>query len=169
MKNIPLTHKLISFLFPKTYRGFVEAEEQNQKKIKAVIEGMKKVSYTDTLREQLTGFNPKLLDGAGDDKFNPDEMMLAWVEKEGRSITDFLAQCHELKGNWALPMILDWVIRGQILHTALRAPSLEATNFGRATVNGVSLVREEVIRMDAEYEERKNAPKPDKVDEHAAL
>lgn len=149
------------------------AAQYFQDQITAVgLERINKISSlteADLVREKLAGFNPRLMDGLGNSKFDMDEGILTYVEKSPEiGLTDFLADCHTLAGNRALPLILDWLVRKQILFSAKMAPDLNSINFGRASINGCELVREEVARLDAAYEERKK-PKVEDDDPHAGI
>lgn len=116
------------------------------------------IGVTDLVREQLRGFNPRLLDVEDD--------ILELVGDE-ESATHFLEEAHKLAQNEALPRILDFLVRNQVQESVKSAATLEAMNFGRASVNGVTLVREEVERLEAVYQER-HAPDED-FDKHEAL
>jgi hypothetical protein len=160
---------ILNFLFKKEYQKLKYAQEKSQVVISDYIN---KHSVADLVREKMFGYKIDMLDGA--DKtytFNPDENILLWIDKSmtGYSVSDFLAQCHELKQNLALPMIMDWQVRQFVLNAALKAPNMDAINFARASVNGVEMIRDEISSLDVEYEERKNAPKVESFDKHAVV
>lgn len=169
----PLINRLIQSrtrVVEEAFQKRVAALEQEyHDKIAAYI---KDVSITDLVRDRLTGFNPKLLDGVhlswSGNKFDDRDGILPLVEKEDGSITDFLLECNRLHENKAIWRILDWLERNQILFIAKRAPATQV-DFGRASINGIELVREEVIRLKEQYEELKNAPKAEKIDPHAVV
>jgi hypothetical protein len=117
----------------------------------------KAVSIVSLGRELLKGFDPKALD--------PGDMSLE--EELGEELIPFLAQVHELTKNDALPRILAHLTRFQIFHTAKWAENMPQANFGRATINGLSLVREEIDRLEGVYQE-KHAP-PEQYDPHAVV
>lgn len=147
--------------------------QEDMKQKKADFEAYKaSLTVTDLVREQLKGLNPRLLD---EDVVKDEEGQtsrtyseLPEVLGEVESQEEFLAKCKSLKENPALDVILDYITRNQILYSAKEAVTLETINFGRATVNGVSLVREEVARLATVYAERHPANKPE-FDEHEVV
>ena len=116
------------------------------------------LSVTSIMREKLVGFDPSLLD-------NEDELEETYPEDEG--LDSFLNQVAELKKNTALPKILAFLTRNQILWSVKKADSLEAMNFGRASVNGVELVREEIDRLEALRLERSGSK--EEFDKHEVI
>ena len=126
---------------------------------KADFEAYKKtLTIIDLVREQLAGFNPRLLDTEDD---LPE--VLGDIENQ----EEFLSKCKSLKDNYALDTILDYICRNQVMYSAKEANTLETINFGRATVNGASLCREEVARLAAVYTERH--PVDGQFDEHEVV
>jgi hypothetical protein len=131
----------------------------------------KKASYSivDMVREQMKGFNPRLLDQAivtqaGDTISDPitDALFLEYSEE------DFLAECKTLAKNWALPIIFESIKRNQIMYAAIVGSSLNEINFARATINGLALGREEITRLEKVYDERHKAPDKD-FDKHGVV
>lgn len=116
------------------------------------------LTITDLIREQLKGINPKLFE-------NDNDILVEMAGED--SINTFLSGVHDLNKSNALSRILDVLIRDQVLHSAKEAIGLDEINFGRATVNGLSLLREEVGRLDTVYLER-HAKEPE-FDEHSVV
>lgn len=116
------------------------------------------LSVVDLVREQLNGFNPRLLDVS-------DELVEMMDGED--SVDSFLAEAKKLYDNTALPKILDHITRKQIMESTVEALTLETINFGRASINGCSLVREEVERLHTAFVLR-HAPK-EEFDAHEAL
>lgn len=141
-------------------------EDEHAKRISAYIQS---ASLADLVRERMSGRTKDMLKGTDPEGYIEDEGILAWIEKEGREISGFLAECHRLKDNWALSLIHDWNMRKLILHAALKAPDLAVVNFDRASVNGLELMKDDIERLDGEYIARKNAPKQDDFDKHSAI
>lgn len=117
-----------------------------------------KLTVVDLVREQLKGINPRILD-------NENDILVDVVGDD--SIDSFLAACHDLHKSIALSKIIDYLVRDQVLYSAKTAVGLEEINFGRATINGLSLLREEVERLDTVYAER-HAVEP-KFDAHEVV
>lgn len=115
-------------------------------------------TIVDAVRMMLKGFDPKVLD---------DEDDLPEVLQDVESDESFLQQCKSLKDNDALWIIVKYLIRNQVLYSAKEAKTLDDINFGRATINGLSLLREEVDRLASVYAKRHTA-KP-KFDEHEVV
>ena len=124
---------------------FIRLAEEQRKNAKEFQDYKASLTVTDMVREQLAGFNPKLFD-------TDDDLPEVLGEVEAQS--EFLSKCKALQENPALEVILSYLIRNQIVHSAKHAPTQEAINFGRATINGFELFREEVARLVAVHTER---------------
>lgn len=126
------------------------------------------LSEVDLVRFQLKGFNHLLLDKAyiqSDGEIFTDIFEDAKVA--GLSEKDLLNEIKSLTDNRALPVVFDHIKRNQLIYSAQAARSLSEMNFGRASINGVELVREEVGRLLGIHKER-NAPE-EEYDEHAVI
>lgn len=149
---------LISWLFSK------EKDDIRRENARAKIEAdeaeryRKSLSIVDLVREQLHGFNPHLLD-------TEDELLEIITDEESQEA--FLNEVKKLADNTALPRIMEHLIRNQVLYSAKEAPTLDAINFGRASVNGITLIQEEIERLKTLFDER-HAPK-EQFDVHKAL
>lgn len=158
----------------------VDLERESFQKIseryKANIEDFeaykRSLTVTDLVREQLKGFNPRLLDptrrrdeetGSEVESFDDLPEVLGEVEDQ----ESFLAACKSLQENKAFPIIADYLLRNQILFSAKEAVGLAEIDFGRSTVNGIQLLREEVARLATVHAER-HAAKPT-FDEHEVV
>lgn len=97
--------------------------------------------FADTYREHMGGID--LLDNSEVDEMAEDEGLDA-----------FLAQVRDLDKNPAFEKIRRTLERNQLQFTALEAENIDQVNFGRATVNGLRLFREEVDRLVGEYRRR---------------
>ena len=84
------------------------------------------------------------------------------TEKEKK---DFLGKAELIAKNDVLDRIIDRLIKSQIDFTVKGAKDMEQVNFGRATINGLTLLREEINRLSALYnDEIKPAEEFDKYD-----
>jgi hypothetical protein len=139
---------------------FFKIEWEDIRRLRLFLSEQKKrqesLTIVDLVRTQLKGFNPLLLDSY-------DDIELTYPEG-GEGLDSFLEQVGELKKNTALPLIEQFLKRNQVLYTAKEADDLNAINFGRASVNGVELIREEIDRLDKIRVERSS--KPEDFDEH---
>jgi len=120
--------------------------------INAVIDearAQKGYTVVDLVRKQLKGFDPKQLD-------NSDDVELLYMSEndESEGLDVFLAHCRDLRENPAFDPIMESLIRNQILFIAMESESNEETNFGRATINGLQLFRDELDRLVGIYKER---------------
>lgn len=137
--------------FIQAGRARAEAQAQYEAWANAqTIEGL--------VRKQLKGYDPKLLDNEGD-------ILESLPPELGED--QFLAKAKDLKENTAFTIIVNHLIREQILYTVKQAPTVETLNFGRATINGLSLCREEVERLAGIYVERHATEPP--FDEHEVV
>ncbi len=141
---------------------------------KTIREEMKtSVDVVDLVREKLVGFNPKLVDGTKLVMSNGGTIdVVSSIFDDAKiagyaSDMDFLADCKSLLNTKALPVICDYIRRNQIIFTTGAAKTMEQVNFGGASINGVELVREEVQRMKAIFDERNE--KPEDFDKHEAV
>lgn len=113
------------------------------------------VSIADMVRENLKGFDPKLFDTEED---------LPHILGEIEEQDSFLGKVYSLKKNDTINTIINYIIRNQISFSATQAKDLNEINFGRATINGLELFRDEINRLATIYEER-HANEPD-FDKH---
>lgn len=123
----------------------------------AVLEADRKsLSVADLIREQLKGFNPQVLDE------NTDvlETFLFEAEKD-----EFMAKIKEINNNPHFFALLDFLVKEQLLFLAKEANDLSQVNFGRATINGISLIKEEVQRISRLYDELHD-PEPKDPEPH---
>lgn len=115
--------------------------------IEARLEGLKilreKATITALVREQLKGFNPFLLDS--------DKEILAEFGNDSDALNTFLADVKDLHDNKAWPRIRDYLVREQIMYGMKEAEDLIQTNFSRATINGITLMDEEIDSLYAVY------------------
>lgn len=90
----------------------------------------------DLTREQLKGISP-------------DSIKLE--ELAGEELKEFLDGVHLLNGNKTLNKIIEYLITKQVFFTAMEGQNWEQDQFGRATINGLSLLKETLERYDAVY------------------
>jgi hypothetical protein len=103
---------------------------------------LKNTTLADATREQLKGFNVKLLDS---------DMDIEGQYADIDSRFAFLSECHDLYKNKARIAIENYLKRNQIQFSVKEAVDLEQINFGRATINGITLFDEEVERLNTIY------------------
>jgi hypothetical protein len=149
--------KFRDYIF-KDYRDLLDSQTKAIKDLyQAKIDN---ATINDLIREQLKGFDIKLL--------NLDNSHDVWTDLAGEEEVDvFLTKCHQLRENESLNKIIDWLIREQMIFMSQESNSVQELNFGRATINGLSLFREKVVELDKLYVERH---KPEEVfDSHKVL
>lgn len=142
--------------------AFKQASEQLTDREKSFEIHRNKVTYSDMMRESMKGFNPLLLDYVGSE----DDILDSITEKE-ESVSDFLSNIKSISRNPAFKSMCKWIIRNQIIFTALDSENMDQVNFGRASVNGVKLVEDEVNRLALVYDER-HTSEPE-FDEHEVV
>lgn len=99
---------------------------------------------SEAYREQMKGFNGTELNSYSD---------LEEIYDTEDGLEAFMANVKSLSDNPALDAIINLLKRNQLQFTALESENLEQVNFGRATVNGLQLFREEVDRLVGVYKE----------------
>lgn len=142
VKRVDLERK--SFLDMKgKYEGKIrELDEQTHQ----TIEGAKaSLDVIDLVREQLKGFDPKMLD---------DDDDLPGILGEVEAQDAFLSKMKTLNDMPELKTVRKYLIRNQIIYTATEAENVEKQNFGRATINGLYLEEEEIARLATIYADR---------------
>lgn len=136
--------------------------ERTKRRLEAATEQrndyVNNLSVVDLVREQLKGFDPRMLDTEDD---------LPEVLGEVESQDSFLAAMKRLNEDEHLKTLIAYLKRNQVLHSAKEALTLDAINFGRATVNGLSLLDEEIGRLAIVYKTR-HAQEPE-FDEHEVV
>jgi deoxyhypusine synthase len=133
-----IKHKIASKLFPE-YLAEVERQKNLYQRAR---EGL---SVVDLVREQLAGFDRKQLDD------NPD-ILEEFIEMDAEEA--FLSDVHTLAESKALKKIVNFLVRDKLWYVGTVAEDMVKVNFGRATINGIELVLEEIGRLDAIYKER---------------
>lgn len=116
------------------------------------------LSVVDLVRAQLAGFNPRLLD-------NEDDLPEVLGDTESQEL--FLAGMKRLNEDEYLKTLIEYLKRNQVLHSAKEALTLDAINFGRSTVNGLSLLQEEIARLTTVFDVRHE--KQPEFDEHEVV
>ena len=157
LKALKLKERLRAYLFTgeydklERYRNQIMSDyERMQHERKRAYNDMRaEVSIIDLVREVMKGFNPRDLDS--------EEELLEMLEDED-SVDAFLAEAKKLTENTALPKILAYIERNQIQYSARDAKTLEEINFGRATLNGIQLLRDELASLLTAWEERHAPP-----------
>jgi hypothetical protein len=92
---------------------------------------------TELLRSQMKGVNFKKLD-----------------DLSGEELKEFLSGAHLLQNNKILMRIIDDLIARQTEFTVNEALNMEQVIFGRATINGLSLLKEAIEKYNAIYLEQ---------------
>lgn len=149
-----LRSKLAYWIFPEISlekEAFQTIKKRYEENIKAFDEYRAGLTVVDLVREQLSGFNPKELD------VDADELLSEIPEDEQES---FLEKAKTLQTSNVLARICTFLVRKQVLFSAREAPDLQTINFGRATVNGVELVKDEIDVLAAVYDKKHEKPEP---------
>lgn len=115
-------------------------------------------TVTDMVREQLQAFDPRMLD-------DEDDLPTVLDEVEGQD--SFLAKMKTLNENKEFALVVAYLTRNQIMHIAKYADTTEKQNFGRATINGFELLKDEIARLATIYADR-HAKEPE-FDEHEVV
>lgn len=116
-------------------------------------------------RQQLAGFDPQNIDF---DTFHNYEQRSILDELDEEEAAHFLNEAHALYSNSALRTILDFLTRHQVLFGQKNAESLLALNFSRATINGLSLLWEEVEDAEGRWQQEHNK-QPEPFDPHEPI
>lgn len=130
-----------------------QALEIEREGLKRERQRLSQLDVVDAVREQLKGFSPKLLDVAMYDIVDFSPSILDQYENE-ESETIFLSKVRDLYHNEAFRAITDYLVRNQIIYIAKEALNFNDVQFGRASINGIILVKDEVERLKAIYDER---------------
>lgn len=147
--------KLKAWLAAHIFKDEVLALRSERNRLKALndekAQRLSEVTLVDLVREQLKGFNPRMLDKEGD--------ILELYQGED-SERMFLEQVKSLHDNPARKAILEYLTREQVLFSAKEAREINSVNFGRATINGFTLFDEEVDRLYLIHQERTKGADP---------
>lgn len=135
-------------------KAFIQAREAQEKNEKKYREFMQSRTITDLVREQLHGFDfQKQRNGFLEDI--PADQLPSFLEE---AVTI-------MKGR-VFPHVEEYVRTNQIDETINDAETIEHVNFGRATLNGIALIREAMESLVTEYDERHKTQEP--FDKHSA-
>lgn len=128
---------------------FSKEELEYQAKRIALKQMQESVNIVSLARQQLSGFDPLSINE--DILRNRDNItVLDGLGEEER--IEFINNVHALYANPALQVIVDYLIRAQVLHGHADADSVTGLNFSRATVNGLLLFKDEVDRFEGIYQ-----------------
>jgi hypothetical protein len=100
-------------------------------------------NITDLVRELLKGVNL--------DAEDLDKIVNETDEKERN---EFLAKVNSVYTNGVVFKIIDNLVKKQIEFSILEAENMEQVSFGRATIYGLTLLKEELERFNALYNEQ---------------
>jgi hypothetical protein len=133
-----IKHTIGAFLYPELYkqleaeRGIVHLARLRTERLE---EEAKNQNIADYIRKKYKGI---IITDTIDD-------LLAEIPKDERE--GFTAQAKELQKNETLQRIISYLVRKQLTFTAMEAVTTEEMNFARATVNGLSLLNEEIDEL----------------------
>lgn len=138
-------------------QSFIAVQKQYERKIKDFNEYRKSLTVIDLVREQMKGFNPHLhLD---------DSDLTNLMDSE--ELDGFLAKAKDLSDNIVYKKVCEHIKRNQAQYAVLEAGNLEQMNFARATINGVSLVEDEINSLLILYNARHEVE--EKYDKYSAV
>jgi hypothetical protein len=141
-----ITKRIKQWLFKEEIARFEESSRNYEEKMSSFADNL---CIKDLVRENLKGFDPKLLDSEDD---------LPEILGETEEQESFLSKMKSLSENKELELLISYLVRNQIRFSVIEAENLEAMNFGRATINGLTLLQDEIKRLATVYDER-HAPK----------
>lgn len=144
---------------------FSNEEVEYQAKKLALKQMQESVNIVTLARTQLAGFDPKSIN-EHILRNRADLGILDGLEEEDK--TALMNNIHALHHNPALQVIIDYLIRSQVLHGQMEAESVLALNFSRATVNGLLLFKDEVANIEGQWQELHKQPDND-FDEHEVV
>ena len=153
-----IKQKLSAYLFKEQRDLLVLKTNRLNYALKKVEDNKGSLSIVDLVREQLGGFDTKLLDSS-------EDLDVIYEAEDGESA--LLSGARELHKNKHLGVIAQHLIRNQVLYIAKDAEAMESVNFGRATINGIELFIEEIERLNLVYEELHKGR--DDFDEHEVI
>lgn len=99
------------------------------------------------VRERLRGVRPGHPEGNSNYLINK----VAGMETPDR--LDFLSKAHSLAENTVLKELIEFLMTESMVKATLEARDIIEVNFQRATVNGLSLLEEEISRFSSIYKE----------------
>jgi len=88
-------------------------------------------------------------------KFVSSDIFDGMTEAE---IKDFKAECSTIFSKKCFSKVLDNLINEQVNFSIRQAQNMEQVNFGRATVNGIELVRDVFAEFDSETKKENSKP-----------
>jgi hypothetical protein len=138
----------------ETYECIRDIQAKNERRFE---EYKKSLTVADMVREQLKGLNKDML--------LSDDYILDLLPEE--EVDGFLSKAQDLKKNPVFRKVIDIIKRDQTQFIAQEALTIEQLNFGRATINGVSLFEEAVDGLVELYLERHEVEGD--YDKHSAI
>lgn len=132
----PLKRRIAKALLSEEYNEL----EQGRQMYLDLIKDVPMTSHASVFREQMKGFDPKQID-------NQDDIEVLYETEDG--LDSFLADTVALNNNKTLQELINVLKRNQVMHIAMETNNIEEVNFGRATINGLLLLQEEIARLAA--------------------
>jgi len=100
-------------------------------------------------RSQMKSFDPLTMD-------NMDDIEVMY-DTEDDGIDSFLSDMTSLSNNKSLQEVIKVIKRNQVMFIALESQNIEQVNFGRASINGLMLLGDEIDRL-AGIHAKRNEP-----------
>lgn len=136
-----MKNKLLAILFKEYKQKLDEKYQLDISLFKATVDE----KYI--VRERLKGVRPG----------HPDSNSNYLIDKVNSMETpvrlDFLSKAHTLQGSTVLKEIIEFLMTECMRKATLEASDIVEVNFQRATVNGLSLLEEEILRFSSLYKE----------------
>jgi len=147
-------------------RGWLfSSDELEYKAKKLALKSMEEsVNIVSLAREQLSGFDHRSIT---EDVVRGREVLSIYHGLDEEDRTALMNNVHALYKNPALQIIVDFLIRSQVIHGQMDADSVLGLNFSRATVNGILLLQDEIGNIEGHYQAA-NKPEED-FDETAVV
>jgi hypothetical protein len=150
-KVVHIKHKIARWLLADEVakvdmerEAFITMQGRYERLIKDFSAQTENYTIQDLTRENLKGLDTRTL-------LNEDGLIDMMDDEE---LDGFLAKAKDLDRNHVFKKICAYIKRTQIQQTVLAAGNMNEVNFGRATINGVSLVEDMLASLLILYEER---------------
>lgn len=147
---------MVNFIKKRLRKWLFSTEELEYEAKSLALRQMKEsASIVRLAREQLSGFDPRSISFETLENRNTLSLYNNLSDEE---TLELINDIHSLYHNRALQIIVDYITRAQVLHGHQDTDSLQGLNFSRATINGLSLLMEQVREGEGHYQQRQKSP-----------
>jgi hypothetical protein len=142
-----MKNKILRFLFKDYAKSLMDNAKQTAELRFEVYK--KTLDIKDAIRERFNGIRI----GRNDDLSILDNYLSSFEDNDSR--LEFLSKVNSIAKNPAFKIIVDSLLEEATHKAALYSEDMRSVNFQRATINGIQLLEDEILKLSAQYKQEK--------------